>query len=252
MARFPLVDRYMGLRLEVELAEVKPGRVAVVESTRRLRKEMSYGYVHGLWWVWLTDGRSAASVPPGAGDEVRRILEGAETGNPLRLPQIAEALKAPVDEALTQAGLKPADRAIRDVAFACNAALRRRHRCGDCRRLVDESIPPAEGLHLPTHCFPGGIVYGVVMEGRVVSLAHAHRPGVMEHQVADLGVGTAPGYRRRGYARTCVSAVVEHITRMGGEARYGCDPDNLPSVATARSVGFVPYGTQLILAAPAP
>jgi len=74
----------------------------------------------------------------------------------------------------------------------------------------------------------------------------------MEDQVADIGVETAPVYRRRGYAKTAVSAVVEHIARTGGEARYGCRPDNLASIATARSVGFVPYGTSLVLAAPSP
>ncbi len=35
------------------------------------------------------------------------------------------------------------------------------------------------------------------------------------------------------------------------EARYGCSPENRASVATARSVGFVPYGTSLVLSAPA-
>lgn len=249
---FPLVDRYMSLRMQVDLASLGPGCVAVVESPRRLRREHSYGFIHALWWVWLEDGRTAASVPPGAGEGVRRVLEGVADRKAVFEPGIAARLWAPANDALRKAGLKGTDRVLRDVMFACNASLLRRHRCGDCRRLTDDSLPIAQGLEYPTHCFPNGIVYGVVADGVAVSLAHAHRPGVMEDRVADLGVpGTVPACRRRGYAKTCVSAVVEHITRAGGEARYGCDPANVASIATARSVGFIPYGLSLVMAAPA-
>ena len=251
-AGFPLVDRYMGLRMGIDLSAVKPGRVTVVESVRRLRREQSYGFIHALWWMWLEHGRSAASVPPGAGEGVAKVTGAVRRAEQLFDPSLAERLKSPVNASLRKAGLKEVDRVLSDVCFACNAALLRRHACGDCRRLVDESVPPERGLRLPTHCFPDGLVYGVVVDGRVASYAFAHRPGVMEDQVADIGVETAPAYRRRGYAKTAVSAVLAHITRTGGEARYGCRPDNLASIATARSVGFVPYGTNLVLAAPSP
>jgi GNAT superfamily N-acetyltransferase len=232
--------------------------VKVVESSRRLRREQSYGFIHALWWVWLADGRSAASVPPGAGEAVAKILENAHCAEQVLDPSITEQLKGPVNDALRKAacppagrrGLREIDRVLSDLVFACNGSLLRRHDCGDCRRLVDETIPPAEGLRLPAHCFPEGIAYGVVADGVVVSMAYAHRIGVMEDKIADLGVETAPAYRRRGYAKTAVSAVVEHITRSGGEARYGCSPNNQASIATARSVGFVPYGTSLVLSAP--
>jgi GNAT superfamily N-acetyltransferase len=250
---FPLVDRYMGIRMDADFLALRPGRGAVVESPRRLRREQSYGFIHALWWVWLADGRSAASVPPGAGDAVAKILGDVSCGEELFDPNLAEKLKVPVNAALAEAGLKEADRVLCDLVFACNASLLRRHHHGDCRRLVDESVPSAEGLGLPTHCFPDGIAYGIVADGKVVSHACAHRAGCMEDRVADLGVdGTSPAYRRRGYAKTVVSAVVEFITRAGGEARYACDPDNQASIATARSVGFVPYGTSLVLSAPAP
>ena len=251
ISTFPLVDQYMAIRMDLDFAALKPGCVTVVESPRRLRREQSYGFVHALWWVWLEDGRSAVSVPPGAGKAVGKISEDIREGERLFDPDIAEQLKSPVNDALRKADLKETDRMLRSLSFACNASLLRRHHHGDCRRLVDESVPPAEGLRLPTYCFPDGIVYGVVADGMVVSVAFAHRSGVMEDRIADPGVDTASAYRRRGYAKTVVSAVVEHITRAGGEARYGCSPENYASRATARSVGFVPYGTSLVLSAPA-
>ena len=250
---FPLVDEYHGSRMALDLRSLAPRRVALAETPRRLRREQSYGYIRALWCMWLADGRLAASVPPGAGVATAAILREVASAEQLAEPSVAERLKPPVNAALAAAGLKPVDRVLADLCFACSPALLRRHHCGDCRRLVDDGVPAAEGLELPAHCFPDGIVYGVVVDGRAVSLAHAHRTGLLEDRLADLGVpGTAPAHRRRGYAKTCVSAVVEHVARAGGEARYACSPRNAASVATARSVGFVPYAHSLVLSTPAP
>ena len=252
MPDFPLVDRYMGLRMEADFASARPGRTTVVESPRRLKKELSYGYVHALWWVWLSDGRSIVSVPPGAGDGIRKAVAGIEPPDSFADPELPDHLAPPVNEALKENGLTPIDRTIRGLTFACNGQLARRHRHGDCRQLCDESVPAAEGLSLPTHCFPDGIVYAVVVDGEAASIAYAHRSHLMADRIADLGIETAPAHRRRGYAKTTVSAVTAHITDRGGEALYGTSPDNHASIATASSVGFVSYATKLILSAPGP
>jgi len=251
--RFPLVDQYMGIRLGVDLGSVEPGAAVIVESPRRLRAEMSYGFVHALWWLWLEDGRSVISVPPGVADAVRDIAEAAHSREDLLNPVAVERLRERVDPALARLGLPPTSRVFRDLTFtfACDAGIFRRHAAGECVRLTDSSIPPADGLALPTHCFPDGVAYGVIVDGRVASVAYAHRAGVLEDCVADIGVETAPQYRGRGYAKTVVSAVVADFAASGGEARYACDPANTASIRTAAAVGFVPYGTSLVLAATA-
>ncbi len=244
---FPLVDEYHGLRLGLDLAAVEPGQVVVVETPQRLAKEQSYGYVRALWWLWLEDGRSALSVPPGTGLALGPYLDAGEADGP---GELAAGLVVPINAALEAAGLAAVDRVWADMCLACNGELLRTHNHGDCRRLVDDSVPPADGLGLPEQCFPNGIVYGVVADGRVASVAFAHRSGIMEDRLADVGIETAPAYRRRGFAQTALSTLVAHMTETGGEARYGCSPDNAASVATARSVGFVPYARSLVLAAP--
>ncbi|MBI3947266.1 MAG: GNAT family N-acetyltransferase [Armatimonadetes bacterium] len=249
---FPSVDCYTGTLLGINLPAVAPGSAAVVECARRLCCEASYSFVHALWWLSLTDGRRLVSVPPGAGPAVARALAQIDAHGGCLNPAAVRWLRAPVDEALVTAGLRPTARVIQDLCFACSGARLRRHHDGNCCRLTDGSVPPAEGLHLPAHCFPDGIVYGVIIDGRIASVAYAHRTGIMEGTVADIGVETAPAYRRRGYARTAVSAVVAHVAQQGGEARYACGAGNLASAATARSVGFVPYARSLILAAPSP
>jgi len=245
----PLVDRYLSAWLGADVSALRPGRPVVIESERRLRPEKSYGFIHALWCLAFDDGRMAASVPPGAGGAVASLLDGREPRRVLDT-SLAGELRGAVDAALVAAGRGPVHRVFTDLRYACTPATLRRHVDGDVRRLVDESIPPADGLRLPTQCFPDGIAYGVVADGRVVAVAHAHRNGNLEGIVADVGVETAPAYRRRGYARTCVSAVVAHIVDRGGEAAYHCSPENLRSQATALSVGFVPYGRSLVLAAP--
>ncbi|MHB9133373.1 MAG: GNAT family N-acetyltransferase [Armatimonadota bacterium] len=248
---FPLVDRQLSLRLGCDLSTVHPGTVEVVETPIRLQREISYHYRRACWWVWLADGRSVVSVLPGAGKAVRRLLGGIEDAEALLDPALGERFRVPTNDALSAVGLPAVKDIFGDLCFACNRALLRRHSCGESKRLVDESIPPAEGLKLPTHCFPYGIVYAVIADGHAVSTAYAHRTGVMEDLVADIGIVTAPAYRRKGYAKTAVSALVDHITRQGGEARYSCAPDNHASIATAQSIGFVPYATSLLLMAPA-
>lgn len=247
---FAHIDRYVSARLGLDLADADPGLTRVVESERRLAAEQSYGYVHALWFMWLADGRRVVSVPPGAGLQTEALARDVASAPHLLDEQLAEVLREPIDGALKARGLCPTNRVLRDIVFACNDGLLRMHPLDDCRRLTDDSIPAAEGLDLPAHCFPDGVVYGVVGDGEVTSCAFAHRAGVMEDLVCDVGVGTAVAFRRRGYARAAVSALVSTFTQRGSEARYSCGPNNEASIATARSVGFVPYATSLILSAP--
>ena len=243
---FPLVDRYLSTVLDIDLAALAPGELRVAGSPRRLRPEKSYGFIHALYGLWLEDGQTALSVPAGAHDAVSESMRLLASPSPSL--DLAQRLKPFIDRALTEAGLSPTSRTSESLLFACNGAILR-HRGPKAIRLQDESLPPAAGLSLPVHLFPDGIVYGVVIDACVVSVAYAHRTGLMESEVADLGVETAPAYRRRGYAGACVAAVTAHITSQGGEALYGCSPQNTASAATARSAGYVPYAHTLVLVA---
>jgi GNAT superfamily N-acetyltransferase len=243
---FPLVDRYLSTVLDIDLAALGPGDLGVTGSPRRLRPEKSYAFIHALYGLWLKQGQIAVSVPPAAYDAVRESLSLIPKPEPS--PELAQRLTPPIDSALIEAGLSPTSRTSESLLFACNGALLR-HRGLQAIRLQDESLPPAAGLSLPVHCFPDGIVYGLVIDACVVSVAYAHRTGLMASEVADLGVETAPAYRRRGYAGACVAAITAHIASQGGEALYGCSPQNTASAATARSAGYVPYARTLILVA---
>ena len=244
---FPLSDRQLSLRFDCDFSAIPPGQTAVVETPLRLVAEEHFSYVRALWWVWLADGRSVVSVPPGAGREVAALVTGITDPCLVYDPALAAALRRVIDRVLREAGLPGTHGVFADRCFAGNADLLRRAAAGDCRRLTEVTLPHAEGLWWPPQCIEEGVAYGVMADEMVVAIAYAHRTATMPDRVADIAVCTAEPYRRRGYARTAVTALVAHCTRTGGEVRYTCDIDNSASIATARSVGFVAYGASLLM-----
>jgi hypothetical protein len=239
---FQFIDSFICCWMGIDIVELPPGTARVLESSVQGRNE-------ACWAVCLEDGRSIINLPPGTGCQVEAMMRGM---TPARFyaPEVIEQLKLIIDNALAQNGLPACNCVFQDLIFACDETLLRWHRHGDCRQLVDASIPPAEGLELPTYCFPDGVVYGVVQDGRVISVAYVDKPHGKEGlvPVAYVVVETASAFRRRGYAQTVVSAVVDHVTSRGGEAWYDCVLDNAASAATALSVGYLPYGRSLCFA----
>jgi ribosomal protein S18 acetylase RimI-like enzyme len=210
---------------------------------------MSYGFIHVFWWMDFGGEGSVISVPPGCKDLVSKII-GQDAKGPLPEKAMVDCLVAELNAYLSTTNGPCIDRTFHDLVFACDSqTLRSPQQFASAIRIRGAEYSPAEGIGLPEHCFPDGIVYGVLQDQKVVSIAYAHRSGTMEDQIADLGVETAPAYRQRGYAKAAVAAVVSHICERGGEARYGCAPSNHASQATARAVGFLPYAQSLVLSA---
>lgn len=250
--RFHDIERYLSIRLDCDLAQVKRGQPCVVETPRRLQCEPSYDDIRVLWWLQLKDGRSVISVPPGAGDEIRRIINDMPSSEPFQNQIALHRLQDVINRVLAQQGMNAIHRVFSTLVFACNAELFRKHAHGECRRLLDASLPVADGFAWPPYTFLEHILYGVIVDGQVVSVAAARPTGVLENRVVDVGIATALAYQHRGYAKTAVSAITEHIAQLGGEAVYFVRPENQASVATARSVGFVEYAVSLTMRAPTP
>jgi len=250
--RYKLVDRYLGVIFGMDISSMTPGECRVAKSARRLQREQSYGFVHALFGVCLSDDRTAISVTPGAEEVIRELLAHSKLNFKDGFDNnLLKCIEDIVKKAREQMGLPPSAKVSESLIFACNSKPILSNETKKCIRLFDKTVAPAEGLSLPTHCFPDGIVYGFVEDRRVVSVAYAHRSGIMEDQVVDIGVETAEGYRRKGYAKTVVSAVTAHMVQAGGQALYACSPRNFASIATARSVGYELYGRRIHVPAPA-
>ncbi|WP_394770678.1 GNAT family N-acetyltransferase [Lacisediminihabitans sp.] len=94
------------------------------------------------------------------------------------------------------------------------------------------------------------LVVGTFVDGRLVAAASMYPwDGT---RLADLGTITLPEYRGRGLARATVRAISAQAIAMGYEPQYRRQLDNAPSVALARSAGFVRFGEWQVIVSDAP
>lgn len=66
-------------------------------------------------------------------------------------------------------------------------------------------------------------------------------------QFAEVAVYTNPAYRKRGWGRSVVSALVRHLLESDRTPLYEVTQQNRPSIQLARSVGFINSGAEKIL-----
>jgi GNAT superfamily N-acetyltransferase len=99
-----------------------------------------------------------------------------------------------------------------------------------------------EGTVRPTDFWPdaetflargGGWVAEVDGVAAALAFAAFTRGGEVE-----LGIETAPGFRRRGLARAAAAAMVDDLVRAGRTPVWACREDNTGSLRLARSLGF--------------
>lgn len=83
-----------------------------------------------------------------------------------------------------------------------------------------------------------GDLFGVVVDGRLVSVADVPDVPYMSDLVAEPGIVTLAGYRRRGYATAAVGALLAHLLAEGKAPLWSCGAGNVGSRALAERVGF--------------
>jgi len=64
---------------------------------------------------------------------------------------------------------------------------------------------------------------------------------------AEVAVYTNPSYRKRGWGRSVVSALVQHLLESGRTPLYEVTQKNRASIQLARSVGFMNIGAEKLL-----
>ncbi len=132
----------------------------------------------------------------------------------------------------------PAGSACPPSSLSAPAALR----SGDAKpadTAETREISPAEDLRAAAlHSTWGGKVFGRLIDGQVVSWV-AVKP--LSEVVWDLSVETLPEHRGQGHAKWAVSLALRFVFQEGRLAGWGCDRDNMASLAVARAVGFEEY-----------
>jgi ribosomal protein S18 acetylase RimI-like enzyme len=162
------------------------------------------------------DGWEAINLDEAVAQDLARLLEN-DTGSPVG--------------------------ALGDVYYALNrpSADFRHH---DVRELVPEDLalldaapPELRGCGFKTSLdlLREGVVACGVISGRVVAIGHT---SAISGGYADIGVHTAPDWRRRGFATACASMVARRVQAMGLIPVWSTSEDNPASIKIAEKLGF--------------
>jgi len=243
MSKFKLIDEYMFSRLGGQNIYK---RLTIIETEKRHSCEMSYGYISMIWIVKFSDDSVLASIPLNFSEKIKSFLydniEKYDITDDLFISQLKELADIEAKDLFD----KSPCRCFNSLIFACNSeTISPKNTNIKTIKITDKSFKCCDDIHFPEHCLPDGIIYTVIENNKIVSLAHAHKTGKYQDIVADIGIDTSKDYRRKGYARECVNSVARYVIDKGGESIYICSPDNTASIHTAVSAGYKLYGKSL-------
>ena len=110
---------------------------------------------------------------------------------------------------------------------------------GPARRLGPEDVTVLEAVHprLAKVLRSGSPVFGVTMCDTLVTSCSVSETLDSHCEIAN--VHTQEDSRRQGYGRFVVSSAVNYILDNGRTPIYECDRENVPSIRTAESTGFL-------------
>ncbi len=109
------------------------------------------------------------------------------------------------------------------------------------RPLIEEFEPGESGYYLQPAKRP---LIGVIIEGRLVSVAHSSRH---THEACELGIHTLPASRRKGCALAATQLWMCEVAREGLVPIYSADAANIASLHLAKSAGYHAFARLLTL-----
>lgn len=121
----------------------------------------------------------------------------------------------------------------------------------ECLRADTEPLLPDHPYQNLTDCEPdplgeGLLCFGTVCDGKILSAA-SENPHEEGETIVDVGVETAEGYEKNGYAAANVAALAYYLLDPGIRVTYLAEDDNPASHRVAEKVGFRPTGKELRL-----
>lgn len=244
MKKFKLVNEYIFSFLGAKEAN---NGLTIIETEKRHNCMPSYGMIHMFYIVKFYDGSIIASVPLNTSEKTKKFL--CENFNKYDIDD--DLFISPLKELAKEEAKLLFNKELKgywnSFIFACDAeTIAKPNSNITTVKITDNSFECYGDVNFPEHCIPNGIVYSVIENNKIVSLAHAHKTGEYQDIVADIGVDTSKDFRKKGYARECVNSVARHVIEGGGESVYICSPNNTASIQTALSAGYKPYGKVLI------
>jgi hypothetical protein len=238
------LDRFFSHYLECELDKVTPGYVWVIPANRRELPELHYENPFALWLI-ATGNRCVVSVQPPLENPLKKQIAHMGLGV-FRTPAGQKTLLDTVARTLgSRLNLSPVSGPI---LFATPATFRLLN-LHPCRQVTPEDKPllAATGLYGPylDKSINDGTCFAAFDHDQPVSIAGTWEVPHLNEQVAEMCVpGTIPSKRREGYGKTALSYATRAVLNTGKIPIYLTSDRNPASIATARAVGYQPYGWQ--------
>jgi hypothetical protein len=92
-----------------------------------------------------------------------------------------------------------------------------------------------------------GYSFGVFRDKKLVSATDAPDIPYMSHLIVEPGIGTLERYRRSGYAKIAVAAMLKYLLTNGKTPIWSCGVNNQASSELAQGLGFVRFADVVAL-----
>lgn len=250
-ASLTVLDRFFSGYVGCDIEKVKPGEKKVCASSRREERELHYADAFPVW-AFLTRDRCVVSVHPALLEPMTRLVSGLDPAR-FRDPQTVERFAAVAADVLgfardagTASGpvfVCPPEAYCGEVLRECRAVTEADRSALESARLLDSSLDMS---------IRDGTCFAAFEQGMLVALCGVCPVPHMGDLVADISLnGTLDQYRRRGLGKTVLSAVTRTVLDRRITPFYITSAHNVASIKTAASVGYVEYGWQFRVKAPA-
>jgi RimJ/RimL family protein N-acetyltransferase len=123
----------------------------------------------------------------------------------------------------------------------CEAAVRRLSERDAAAFVTFQSEAPEQDRENAFVELDHWAVFGLFEQQRLVSAASMYPWD--NARIADLGVLTLPGCRRKGYAKALVRSMSRHALSVDHQPQYRCQLDNSASAVVAQAAGLSLFGT---------
>ncbi|MGQ9678314.1 MAG: GNAT family N-acetyltransferase [bacterium] len=239
-----VIDGFFSTYLECDLSNVTPGVVWVVPSDRRDAAEPFHDNIIALWLI-ASGNRCVVSVQRGLEEPVKRVVSRMALGD-FRTPYGQKTLLGVVGAKLKHSSEVAGNSG---PIFFATVTTFRNIATDLCRLVTPADIPALQVVGLYGRYLDKSIAEGTCFAAfdgaEPVAVAGTWEIPHMADQVAELCVpGTIPARRREGFGKQVVACTTRAVLKSGRVPIYLTSDLNFASIATARAVGYQPYGWQ--------
>lgn len=239
-------DYYSGL-LDVDISGIRPGTIKVVASDRRLKREISFGFIHAVWIMLLNDDRAAVSAHPAAAAELEKLFSSVNDCSVIREEAFREKILNICREKIPGVSLSMGPGGPKYICLP-----------DDFKNMLDPNVREITdkdkeeiwerlsegGLYNLDSAIARKVAFAYYLDNKPVSFCLVHE--INSEKIDNIGgIFTLEEYRGKGLAKAVLSAATAKIFKLGRIAIYGTSQANIASRNTAESVGYTNYAHQM-------